>query len=63
MNIRLHVRATEVCDYDERQVHVNPSDVTIPAMTIERNIRYGYKYTQLSTYLVDLFLDHHLHLR
>ena len=42
MNIRLHVRATEMCDYDERQVHVNRSDVTIPAMTIEQNIRYGY---------------------
>ncbi len=65
MNMRLHVRATRVCDYDEQQLRVKRSYVTTPAMTIKQNIRYMLRRyaTDSHTYLVDLSLGHRSHLR
>jgi len=38
--MRLHVRATKGCDYDELQARIKRSYVTTPAMTV-KYIRYA----------------------
>ena len=40
MNMRLHVRATKECGYDELQARIKRSYVSIPAMTV-KYIRYA----------------------